>query len=165
MFSKLSKQKKEENSEITSIANDSSLSEYPNFEEVSSIFENNEERSGSKIFEGYIDFEKEDDEDHFEKNIEKEKSNKIGEMKGNFSEIYEPEERKENDIFQDYLSFLKQSERAKIDIVNPPNLFDIQEPPIILRILEYESYIDCYSYEREEASTDSPDNENLLSPE
>ena len=169
MNSKLSNHKKEENTEITKIekiANDSSLSEDSYFEEVYNNYEDNENRF-EDILEGYKEIIKENDEEHNEKNIEKEKLKKICEMEGNFSEIYNLEERKENGIFPEYLSFLEQSERPKIDIVNNHSLFDFQEPPIILIIPEYESFIDCDSnYESEKATKDSsPEDENLLSPE
>ena len=166
MNSKLNEQIKIVNSETTKTANDSSLFQYSNFEEISKNYEHKEERDGSKIFEGYKEFEKEYDEEYNEKNIEKEKLKKLCETEGNFSEIYNPEERKENDIFSEYTSFLEKSEGPKIDIVDPPNLFDIHEPTILLGIQEYESYIEASFYGNEEASTDfSQEEEILLSPE
>ena len=169
MNTKLSNHKKEENTEITKIekiANDSSLSEDSYFEEVYNNYEDNEKKFESTL-EGYKEFIKEIDAEHNEKNIEKEKLKKICEMEGNFSEIYNLEERKENGIFPEYLSFLEQSERPKIDIVNSHSLFDIQEPQILSRIQEYEIYIDCDSnYESEEDTEDSsPEDENLRNPE
>ena len=173
MNTKLSNHKKEENSEITKIekiANDSSLSENSNFEEIYNNYEDNEKRFESTL-EGYKEFIKEIDEEHNEKNIEKEKYKKIFGVEGNFSEIYNSEERKENDIIPEYLSFLEQSQRPKIDIVNSHSLFDIQEPQILSRIQEYESYIESYidcdsNYESEEDTEDSsPEDENLRNPE
>ena len=173
MNTKLSNHKKEENSEITKIekiANDSSLSENSNFEEIYNNYEDNEKRFESTL-EGYKEFIKEIDAEHNEKNLEKEKYKKIFGVEGNFSEIYNSEERKENDIIPEYLSFLEQSQRPKIDIVNSHSLFDIQEPQILSRIQEYESYIESYidcdsNYESEEDTEDSsPEDENLRNPE